>query len=205
MQEAAIYHAQQRTRKIVRRFIPRDAPLSHPESNYIGALGELAVYQYFGIDRDLPDNYANQRVDEGDICIRGLIYDVKTEAIPMRYYRRLFYGAIEAHEPYGCRVWTARHIQHLKKYTGGVIFVAVPIPNDSKTDQNANQLRPRIVDFARQVLIIGYVRQDEFIGREPGWDSPPNPVSGRRHRYNSPNYMFHHSEIHPIRELQMAV
>jgi hypothetical protein len=205
MQETAIYHARQRTREIVRQFIPRDAPLSHPESNYVGALGELAVYRYFGIDRDLPDNYADHQVDNGDIRIGGLIYDIKTEAIPLRYYRRLFYGAIAAHEPYGCRVWTARHKQHLDKYTGGVIFVAVPIPNDSKKDQKAHELRPRIVAFARQVILIGYVRQNEFKGRETSWYSPPHPLTGKRLKYNSPNYIFHHSEIHSIRELQVVV
>jgi len=75
MANIAIYHARRRTAEIVRQFIPRNAPLSHLESNYIGALGEIAVYSYFGLDISLQDNYEKHEVDAGDIRVKNLVYD----------------------------------------------------------------------------------------------------------------------------------
>ena len=198
MQKIAVRHAKLRTEAIIRQFIPRHAPLSHIESNYIGALGEIVVRDYFGFPINLKDDYAANHVDSGDICIDGKMYDIKTEATPVRYYRKLFYGTIKPHEPYGCRVWTAKHEHHLEKYDGGVIFVAIPIPNDSKSDRKEGLLRPRIIDFARQIIIIGYVERSRFNSMKPDWYSPPHPVTGKRRKYNSPNYIFHHSVIHPL-------
>ena len=87
MQEIAVHHAKRRTDAIVRQFIPRHAPLSHIESNYIGALGEIVVHDYFGLPIELKDNYADNQVDSGDIRIKGKMYDIKTEATPVRYSR----------------------------------------------------------------------------------------------------------------------
>ena len=50
-------------------------------------LGELAARQYLEIE--LEDNYKNNEVDFGDLDVNGLIYDVKTEAIPAEYYNLL--------------------------------------------------------------------------------------------------------------------
>ncbi len=102
----ADFHSEQRTKYIKRQFSPSQAPLTHLESNYIGVLGVLDV--------------------------DGLIYDVKTEAIPAEYYNLLRCGEIKPRDPYGCRVWTAKHKYHFPKYTGGLIFCAVQIPVDTK-------------------------------------------------------------------------
>ena len=69
MQKIAQLHAERRTAMIVRQFIPRSSPLSHIESNYIGALGEIAVHSYFGMNINLADNYDTRQVDSGDLCL----------------------------------------------------------------------------------------------------------------------------------------
>ena len=202
MQDIARLHAKRRTETIVRQFIPRNSPLSHFESNYIGALGEIIVCSYFEKELKLDDNYDLHQVDSGDISINGLVYDIKTEAIPNKFYRKLYYGEILSHEPYGCRVWTARHEHHLKKYTGGIIFVTIPIPNGAKDDRQNNVLRDRIVNHAKQAIIVGYVDQNVFEKMKSDWYSPKYPDTGKRRRYNSPNYIFHHLEINPIKGLK---
>jgi hypothetical protein len=202
MRKLAQLHARRRTEFIIRQFIPANSPLSHIESNYIGALGEIVVNCYFDNDMELQDNYADGMVDSGDICINNLVYDIKTEAIPNKYYRKLYYGEIKPYEPYGCRVWTARHEHHLTKYTGGIIFVAIPVPNDAKFDKLKGVLRMRIVNHAQQASIIGYVENEIFTKMKPDWHSPRDPRSGRRRRYNSPNYIFHHSKIKSIKMLK---
>ena len=204
MQKIAQLHAEHRTAMIVRQFIPRNSPLSHIESNYIGALGEIAVRCYFEMNLHLADNYEMHQVDSGDITIHNMVYDIKAEAVPNKYYRKLYYGEILAHEPYGCRVWTAKHEHHLSKYSGGIIFVALPIPNDAKDDKKLKLLRQRIIDHARQAIITGYVDKDIFDKMEPSWYSPRDPVTGKRRKYNSPNYIFHHSEIQSIKNLKRS-
>lgn len=203
MQEIACLHANQRTEMIIRQFVPRNSPLSHIESNYIGALGEIAVRSYFEMNISLDDNYEAHQVDSGDISIHNLIYDIKTEAIPNKYYRKLYYGEILPHEPYGCRVWTARHEHHLKKYTGGIIFVSIPIPNNAKNQKHKNVLREQIIEHAQQAIIAGYVENCTFEKLKPSWYSPKDPNTGKRRKYNSPNYIFHHSEINPIKRLKI--
>ena len=202
MQRIAQLHAERRTAMIVRQFIPRSSPLSHIESNYIGALGEVVVRCYFELNLLLKDNYEANQVDSGDIAIHTKIFDIKAEAIPNKYYRKLYYGEILSHEPYGCRVWTAKHKHHLSKYTGGIIFVAIPIPNNAKDDKRPKILRQRIIDHARQAIIIGYVDKNKFDTLKPSWYSPKDPITGRQRRYNSPNYIFHHSEINSIKKLK---
>ena len=95
-------------------------------------LGELAERKYLELEIDLEDNNKNNEVDFGDLDENGLIYDVKTDAIPAEYYNLLRCGEIKPRDPYGCRVWTAKHKFHFPKYTGGLIFCAVQIPADTK-------------------------------------------------------------------------
>jgi hypothetical protein len=66
-------------------FLPNQDPLSHLKNNYIGALGEIAVKQYLELEIELEDNYKNNEVDFGDLDENGLIYTLKTEAIPENY------------------------------------------------------------------------------------------------------------------------
>ena len=48
--------------------------------------------QYLELKIELEDNYKNNEVDFGDLDVNGLIYDVKTEAIPAEYYNLLRCG-----------------------------------------------------------------------------------------------------------------
>lgn len=204
MQNIARLHAKRRTNMIVRRFIPRNSPLSHIESNYIGALGEIATHCFFNRNLQLDDNYDTHQVDSGDIIIDDLVYDIKAEAIPNKFCRKLCSGEIQSHEPYGSRVWTASHRHHLKKYTGGIIFVAIPIPNNALEDKRKNILRDQIVDHAQQAIIVGYLRKSIFDKMKPSWYSPKDPTTGRCRKYNSPNYIFHHTNLYPIKELKIS-
>ncbi len=201
MKDQARYHARRRTREIVRRFIPDNAPLSDIESNYVGALGEVAVRYLFSGEIDLEDRYARHKVDSGDIVINGKAYDIKSEAIPEKFYRRLYDGSIRDYEPYGCRVWTAAHLKHLNKYNGGIIFTAVAVPGDAKRDREKGILRPRIVEFIEELLVVGYVEPKAFKSKEPTWYAPEDPRTHRRRKYNSLNYIFYHSELKSVKHL----
>ena len=64
-------------------------------------LGELAARQYLELKIELEDNYKNNEVDFGDLDVNGLIYDVKTKAIPAEYYNLLRCGEIKPGDPYG--------------------------------------------------------------------------------------------------------
>ena len=98
----AEFHSEKRTKYIKRQFSPNQDPLTHLESNYIGVLGELAARQYLDeLEIELEDNYKNNEVDFGDLGVNGLIYDVKTEAIPAEYYNLLRCGEIKPWDPYG--------------------------------------------------------------------------------------------------------
>ena len=114
----------------------------------------------------MKDSYKNNEVDFGDLDVNGLIYDVKTEAIPAEYYNLLRCGEIKPWDPYGCRVWTAKHKHHLPKYTDGLIFCAVQIPVDTK--KLIKSLGIRTTLFANQaVLIIGFVNQSSIKEKSP--------------------------------------
>ena len=82
-------------------FLPTQDQLTNLESNYIGVLGELAAMQYLELKIELEDNYKNNEVDYGYLDENGLIYDVKTEAIPEEYYNLLRCGEIKPWDPYG--------------------------------------------------------------------------------------------------------
>ena len=65
-------------------------------------LGELAARQYLDeLEIELEDNYKNNEVDFGDLGVNGLIYDVKTEAIPAEYYNLLRCREIKPWDPNG--------------------------------------------------------------------------------------------------------
>lgn len=194
-------HALQRTQHIKRQFIPSGSPLSHIESNFIGCLGELITFQYFAQNLDLESNYSLHQVDDGDLHLSGKNYDVKTDAVMKRFYHKIYTGTIREYEPYGCRVFTSRHLHHLKKYTGGLIFAVFPIPDDAKEDKLEGELRHRIIQFIGHGLIVGYAATEQIYDKTPTWYSPANPSTGRMRRYNSENYIFHHLELYPISKL----
>ena len=154
----AEFHSEQRTKYIKLQFSPSQAPLTHLDSNYIGVLGELAARQYLELEIELKDSYKNNEVYFGDLDVNGLIYDVKTEAVPAEYYNLLRCGEIKPWDPYGCRVWTAKHMHHLPKYTGGLIFCAVQIPADTKILIKSFGIRTILI-ANQTVLIVGFVNQ----------------------------------------------
>ena len=162
----AEFHSEQRTKYIKRQFSPSQAPLTHLESNYIGVLGELAARQYLELEIELKDSYKNNEVDFGDLDVNGLIYDVKTEAVPAEYYNLLRCGEIKPWDPYGCRVWTAKHMHHLPKYTGRLIFCAVQIPADTKILIKSFGIRTTLI-ANQTVLIVGFVNQSVIKEKKP--------------------------------------
>jgi len=201
MRSEARYHAIRRTKKIVPQFDGGSGPLSHQERNYLGALGEIMVKSYFKQPIQLQDNYDAGRPDSGDIRLNGLMYDIKSEAVPMAFFKRLYTGALKPYEPYGCRVFTAKHLHHLKKYTGGVIFTAFPVADDAKEDRREGDLREEIVSYMHPGLILGYVKPADFADKTAQAFSPPHPVTGRSFRYNSANIVFPIKELQPVKEL----
>ncbi|HGY54447.1 MAG TPA: hypothetical protein ENK44_01970 [Caldithrix abyssi] len=200
MREIAVYHARRRSEKIKRRFVPENAPLSALESNFVGALGEVAVRYLFSGQKELKDDYDLGKTDSGDVRINGKMYDIKSEGVPLSLYIKLYEGRIKPYEPYGCRVWTAKHLAHLPKYDGGVIFTALPIMQTEQQKQD-ELLRKDILEGMDHLIILGYALPEEIRAKKPQRYSPPHPVSGKRYPYYSPNMVFHHSELHPVHSL----
>ncbi len=198
--EMAKIHAEKRTAEIVRQFVPQNAPLSAVESNFVGALGEIGVKKFLGLNTILEDNYHQHKIDDGDLVFKDLVYDVKTDAIPKQFYDKLYGGAIKNYDLYGCRVFTSKHLHHLKKYTGGLIFAAFEIPNDAKQNKIEGVIRESIYQN-NKILIIGYIRSENVYSKEPTWYTPMNPITKKQSQYNSPNYIFHHSELKSINGL----
>lgn len=207
LKHEAIHHAQQRTEKIIRQFVPKNAPLTALESNYVGCIGEIAVRKFLNLTTRLDSNYNDHKVDDGDVNYKDLVYDIKTDAIPVLTYNKLYTGIIKDYETYGCRVFSAKHLHHLVKYTGGVIFAAFSIPEhsrenkpDIKPDQDKLNIRTTILEN-NEVLIVGYVEQNKIADRPPTWFTPMNPYTGKQSQYYSPNYIFHHDHLQSIRQL----
>jgi len=197
LRKLASEHAVKRTQEIVRQFVPRNAPLSAVESNYVGAMGEIALRQYLGLNTVLEDNYHKHQIDDGDIEWKDLVYDVKTDAVVSSSYQKIYDGSIKNYEPYACRVFTAKHLHHLGKYTGGLIFCVFEIPNNAKETKVEGQIRPVIFNNDK-VLIIGYVKQADVTKREPTEYTPKNPFTGNQMKYNSLNYIFHHTDLKSV-------
>lgn len=192
--QTAIHHALDRTKEIVRQFIPRKSALNHLETNYIGALGELAVLKVAGLPAVLERNYDNRQVDSGDVLIKGKIYDVKTEAIPQHWFQKLADGSIRDYEPYGCRVFTVNHAHHLKKYSGGIIFCSLPIREDEEAKKD--KIRESLL-LNREILVPGFTTVQKVRKKKPTWYTPKDS-QGKKRKYNSKNFIFHHSELMPF-------
>jgi len=193
----AVKHALKRTRFIRRQFRPEHAPLTHLESNYVGVLGELAVRSFLGLSPSLDDDYDNQTVDRGDVTYKGKVYDVKTDAIPQSFFSAVAQGTARHYEPYACRVYTASHIQHLPKYTGGVIFCIYRIPDEE--DRETEFIRESLLEN-RVVILTGFIPQNKVTTRKPTWYSQRDP-EGNRRKYNSKNYVFFRSDLRPVNQL----
>ncbi len=201
MRSEARYHAIRRTNHIVRRFEAGSAPLSDKERNYLGALGEILVKSFFSQSMELDDAYDAGKADSGDIRLRDLMFDIKSEALPMRFFKRLYAGELKPYEPYGCRVYTKQHLHHLTKYTGGIIFTAFPVPDNAREGRREGELREEIVMYMHPGLILGYVKPEDFTGKVAQTHSPPHPETGRRYQYNSANIIFPLTELRPVTEL----
>lgn len=207
LKEHALYHACKRTEMIKRQFVPQNAPLTPLESNYAGVIGEIAVRKFLGLSTKLDDNYEEREVDNGDIEWDSLIYDVKTDAIPTIIYNKLYNGLIKEYDTYGCRVFSAKHLHHLKKYSGGLIFCAFKIPDGAKDtkpsfepDHSKKNMR-KTVFTNNEVLIVGLIEQKKVADEAPTWYTPINPETGKQSQYNSPNYIFHHKKLKSIKTI----
>lgn len=201
MQAEARYHALRRTHYILRQFKAEHAPLSAVESNYIGALGEIITHAYFLQSTTLDDNYAVGKTDSGDIQLDNLNYDIKSEAVPLNAFKKLYSGKIQPYEPYGCRVYTAKHRHHLDKYNGGIIFIAFPISDEAKSERENNGFRSTMMAGCTPGLLLGFVRPKAFEDKKPQQFSPPQPKTGKRLRYYSDNYIFEQNELISIKML----
>ena len=207
LKEQALEHAMKRTKEIRRQFVPQNAPLTPLESNYVGVIGEIAVRKFLGLSTDLNNNYEEHQVDNGDIEWDSLIYDVKTDAIPANIYKNLHNGTIKEYDTYGCRVFSAKHLHHLKKYSGGLIFCAFKIPDGAKDtkpsfepDYAEKNMRENVY-ANNEVLIIGLIEQKKVADDAPTWYTPINPDTGKQSQYNSPNYIFHHKKLKSIKTI----
>jgi hypothetical protein len=167
------------------------------ETNYIGVLGELAIRQAADLTGELERNYEKHEVDSGDVLIDGKMFDVKTEAIPEKWFQKLASGKIKQYDPYGCRVFTAKHAHHLKKYSGGIIFCSIPILANEESREN--KIRESLL-LNREIIVPGFTTSKNVKEKESTWFTPEDP-RGKKRKYNSKNYIFHHSELQSLKTL----
>jgi len=73
------------------------------------------------------------------------------------------------------------------------------IPVDTKKLIKSLGIRTTLI-ANQTVLIIGFVNQSSIKEKKPCWYTPKSP-SGKRRKYNSENFIFHHSEVTSIKEL----
>lgn len=198
--ENAKNHAEERTANIIRQFVPRNAPSNPTESNYGGVLGELAVRKFLKLDTELNEDYASGKVDRGDIEFKKKIYDIKTDLVFEESYNKIFTGQIKNYEKYGCRVFTQKHLHHLVKYTGGLIFCVFKIPDNAKKTKEDTGIRDDYINN-NSILIIGYIDRDKILHFKPSLYGPKDPITNKSVRYNSVNFQFHHTDLTPIKNL----
>ena len=195
--QTAVHHAMERTKEIVRQFIPKKAVLNHLETNFIGTLGELAVRKWAVLSGELDQNYTDHKPDQGDMVLNAKVFDIKTEAIPSEWFQKLRSGEIKDYDPYGCRVFTEKHFHHIKKYSGGIIFCSIPIFN--KEESSEGKIRESLL-LNRNIMIAGFISPEEIGLKKSTWFTPQSP-SGQKRKYNSKNYIFHHTELSPAGQL----
>ena len=208
MKKIAIDHAYKREEKIVRQFLPgRHAPSSEIESNYYGCIAELALRKFLNLDINLDDDYDQGQTDDGDLIYKDLKYDVKCTARKSTFYQKLYNGEIKPYESYGMIDYTSKHLHHLHKYTGGIIFTTFEVPDNASSTKINGKIR-EIILSNNTLLILGYLKQNEIKynnngeKRTPTWRGPTNPNTGFQTKYRSPNFIFNpYTELRNIKEL----
>lgn len=94
--------------------------LSNVQRNVLGFLGEFACRKYLNIPwkSGIRTNY--NYIDNGDIVVNGIIFDVKTETIPnnkpYKSFDKVFNRRIDDDEPYGRRLINGEQKVLLHKY-----------------------------------------------------------------------------------------
>jgi hypothetical protein len=73
------------------------------------------------------------------------------------------------------------------------------IPVDTKKLIKSLGIRTTLI-ANQTILIIGFVNQSYIKEKKPTWYTPISPF-GKRRKYNSENFIFHHSEVTSIKEL----
>jgi len=79
-------------------------------------------------------------------------------------------------------------------------FVEILIPTELiKIAEFHSEKRTKLI-ANQTVLIIGFVNQSSIKEKKPCLYTPKSPT-GKRRKYNSENFIFHHSEVTSIKEL----
>lgn len=192
IKKEAFINAIDRTIKIVRRFVPKFQMLTHAETNYVGCLAELAVRKYFELPLEL-DPITGYSPDNGDVEYGNLIYDVKNQNMSENSFNRLMNGTIKENDYKGTFRFTAKHLYHIPKYTGGIIWTAC---NYNSSDYlkdlslgDDKKIRKEVLRSINEIVIVGVSKPDSFKGKKSTWVDPNGT------KMQSENILFHYSEL----------
>ena len=195
MKKEAFINAIDRTCKITRRFIPKFQLITHAETNYTGCLAELAVRKYFGLPLEL-EPITGYSPDNGDVEYNGLIYDVKNQNMSKRSFNMLIDGIIKETDYKGTFRFTTKHLYHIPKYTGGIIWT---VCNYNSSDYlkylplgDDKEIRKELLHNINEIIIVGISTSESFNNKESTWIDPSGTTM------QSENILFHYSELESI-------
>ena len=195
IKKESFINAIDRTHKIVRRFVPKFQMLTHAETNYVGCLAELAVRKYFGLPLEL-EPITGYSPDNGDVEYDGLIYDVKNQNMSENSFNRLMGGTLKETDYKGTFRFTTKHLHHIPKYTGGIIWTACNYNSSNYlNDLSINddkEIRKEVLHNINEVVIVGVSKPETFEDKQPTWIDPSGTTM------QSENVLFHYSELEMV-------
>ena len=150
------------------------------------------LIKYFELPLEL-DPITGYSPDNGDVEYGNLIYDVKNQNMSENSFNRLMDGTIKENDYKGTFRFTAKHLYHIPKYTGGIIWTAC---NYNSSDYlkdlslgDDKKIRKEVLRSINEIVIVGVSKPDSFKGKKSTWVDPNGT------KMQSENILFHYSEL----------
>lgn len=152
------------------------------ERDEISFLGEFACKECLGLDwrKGIRENYVT--ADHGDILLRNVTIDIKTETVPYDKLMRLVKGRVGDDEPYGRRLINENQVPLLEHYDY-VVWGAF--------SRNTAKKVPGTVWFSLGYLETAYILEHYSVTKDTPFGT----------KYDEPCLNIHHSKLKNINKL----